>query len=138
MPYLPIMSMIVIHDMNERNAYGEDQFFKYKAIKRFLNDFGKFDDKSLPEVHLWDKYLVYATFFGIAKKVEKEMKLRLENMNIDDDLLVTSFNISALDTISSATYSSSYSGGSSSSGSSFSGFSGGGGSFGGGTSGGRF
>ena len=76
--------------------------------------------------------------FGIAKKVEKEMKLRLENMNIDDDLLVTSFNISALDTISSATYSSSYSGGSSSSGSSFSGFSGGGGSFGGGTSGGRF
>lgn len=138
MPYLPIMSMIVIHDMNERTAYGEDQFFKYKAIKRFLNDFGKFDDKSLPEVHLWDKYLVYATFFGIAKKVEKEMKLRLENMNIDDDLLVTSFNISALDSISSATYSSSYSGGSSSSGSSFSGFSGGGGSFGGGTSGGRF
>lgn len=137
-PYLPIMSMIVIHDMNERTAYGEDQFFKYKAIKRFLNDFGKFDDKSLPEVHLWDKYLVYATFFGIAKKVEKQMKLRLENMDVADDLLVTSFNISALDTISSATYSSSYSGGSSSSGSSFSGFSGGGGSFGGGTSGGRF
>ena len=47
-------------------------------------DFGSFKDKEVPEVKLWDKYLVYATVFGIAKEVQKAMKVQLSSMGVDD------------------------------------------------------
>lgn len=33
------------------------------------------DDKTVPELILWEKYLVYATAFGIADKVLEQLKV---------------------------------------------------------------
>lgn len=43
-------------------------FFKY------LQDFTIINERKAVEVHLWQDYLVFATLFGIADKVAKELK----------------------------------------------------------------
>ncbi len=63
---------------------GREHYLKWKAFKNFLLDFGSFKDKEIPEVKLWDKYLVYATVFGIAKEVQKAMKVQLSSMGVDE------------------------------------------------------
>ena len=108
------------------------------------------DEKSLPEIILWEKYLVYAVVLGCADKLSKTMKIKLENMNVDytfsfDPITFTNLRIIS-HTVSSSVHSarvSSYS--SSSGGSNWSSGSGGGGGFssgggfgGGGGGGGRF
>lgn len=52
---------------------GEDQFALWKAFKAFLGDFTTFDKKELPELFMWEKYLVYATVLGVAEKLLKQL-----------------------------------------------------------------
>ncbi len=40
-----------------------------------MEDFSMINDKTVPELVLWEKYLVYATVFGIADKVLKQLKV---------------------------------------------------------------
>ena len=56
-----------------------------KGMKKFLSDFGRFDEKELPEIILWEKYLVYAAAFGIAAKVEKAMQLKIKEFNLNQN-----------------------------------------------------
>lgn len=73
----------IIHFANEPNSRtekGTEDYAKWSAFKNFLDDFGRFEEKDLPEIVLWDKYLVYATVFGLAKKVAEEMEIKLEDM----------------------------------------------------------
>jgi uncharacterized membrane protein len=62
-----------------RTKKGAEHFTKWKAFKKFLNDFGNFKEKDLPEVKLWERYLVYAVIFGIADKVEKAMNVKIQD-----------------------------------------------------------
>ena len=55
---------------------------KWKAFKRFLEDFGNFSEKELPEITLWERYLVYATVLGIADKVQKAMNVKIEEIGM--------------------------------------------------------
>lgn len=66
---------------------GREHYLKWQAFKNFLKDFGSFKDKEIPEIALWDKYLVYATVFGIAKEVQKAMKIVLVENNIDSSTI---------------------------------------------------
>ena len=68
---------------------GREHYLKWSAFKNFLNDFGNFADKEVPEIKLWEKYLVYATVFGIAKKVQDVMKVRLTE--IGDETYVSNY-----------------------------------------------
>ena len=43
-------------------------------FKNFLEDFTMLNKRTAPEVHLWNQYLVYATLFGIADKVTRQMR----------------------------------------------------------------
>ncbi len=49
-------------------------------MKKFLLAFGRFKEKELPEIVLWEKYLVYAAALGVADKVEKQMKIKIKNI----------------------------------------------------------
>ncbi len=136
---------------NKRTEKGAEDYRKWKAFRNFLNDFGRFYDKEVIEVALWEKYLVYATVFGCAKKVIEAMKVEMVNapndsFNIYLDLYTMNRYISRAITKSyssaqsayTAAHSSSSDGGFSSGSGSGGGFSSGGGSFGGGGGGGRF
>ena len=59
------------------------------AHKRFLKNFSNFDEKDLPEITLWEKYLVTATVLGCADKVQKQMKMYItDTSDIDTNLLI--------------------------------------------------
>lgn len=140
---------------------GKEEVNKLYALRNFLNDFSILDEKEIKEIVLWEDYLIYATLFGISKKVIKNMKLKIDNPeilneNILFDVAMLNFVSTTANSISNVTNryaipsvhvplsggsssssSSSYSSGSGSGGG-FSGGSSGGGSFGGGSGGGRF
>lgn len=135
----------------KKTKEGIEEYSKWIALKRFLNDFGRFEEKDLPQIVLWEKYLVYATVFGIAEKLSKEMQIKINNNSYYDSYPhyhnysftdVVIFN-NIMNTSISSSYNNACSAraaaSSNSSGSGFGGgFSSGGGSFGGGGGGGRF
>ena len=67
---------------------GADHYAKWMAHKKFLEDFSRFNEKELPEVTLWDKYLVYAVVLDCADKLSKEMELKMPNMDTTDTTYV--------------------------------------------------
>jgi uncharacterized membrane protein len=64
----------------KRSVKGSEHYYKWKAFKKFLKDFGRFDFKNLPEVSLWERYMVYATLFGLAKEVSKAMNVQIKEL----------------------------------------------------------
>ena len=52
----------------------KDEAIKLKALKNFLEEFTRIDDKEAIEVNLWEYYLIYAQILGIADKVAKQFK----------------------------------------------------------------
>lgn len=54
---------------------GVNEKEQWKALKKYMEDFSMIQDKTVPELVLWEKYLVYATVFGIADKVLKQLKV---------------------------------------------------------------
>ena len=132
---------------------GAEHYVKWMAYKKFLEDFSRFNEKELPEVTLWDKYLVYAVVLDCADKLSKEMELKMPNMDTSNTtyvgynpymthyIITTNLYSSINSGIHTAVASSrsSIAASQSSSGGGFGGGSiGGGGSFGGGGGGGRF
>ena len=134
---------------------GKEERNKLYAIRNFLNDFSIINEREIPEVTLWERYLVFATAFGIGEKVLKSMQIKLENQQVEvlssnlllDGYICNSIYNSATNIsnrvselfMPSVCYSkilTSGSGSSSSGGSSYSSGSGGGGGFSGGSSGG--
>lgn len=56
--------------------FGEDEYEKWKGLYNFLNSKTLMNEKTLIELPLWEKYLVYATAFGISEKVIKALEIR--------------------------------------------------------------
>lgn len=142
--------------ITKRSQEGNEDYAKWNALKHFMLDFGTMNEKELPEVRLWEKYLVYALSLGCADKLAKTMKIRAEEMNLNEQMgydpywsyyrmhMMLSFNRSlnqSIQTSISNAHSAQIAASSNSSSGGFGGgFSGGGGggSFGGGGGGGRF
>ena len=40
-----------------------------------MEEFSLLNEKEVPEIAIWEKFLVYATAFGIADKVLKQLKI---------------------------------------------------------------
>ena len=78
---LSIVFLIYSLLIKKRTKKGNEDYVRWKAFKNFLEDFGRFDIKELPEIVLWEKYLVYATVFGLADKVEKAMNVKINELS---------------------------------------------------------
>ena len=147
---LTVIFIIYIAIIKKRTVRGNEHYVRWKAFKKFLLDFGRFDEKDLPEIILWEKYLVYATVLGVADKVSKAMQVKLDQMPnttySTGDFIIDYYLYSSLCRDLNRTISHSYSGAvsavnaarsRSSSGGGFGGGFSGGGGFGGGGGGGR-
>lgn len=65
-----------------RNREGEVR--QVLGLQKFLKEFTLMDERHLSEVQLWKDYMVYATLFGIADQVIREMKkVNPEYFNMD-------------------------------------------------------
>ncbi len=76
-----IISFIYFLTITKRTKKGNDDYHKWMGLKRFLKDFSTFNEKTLPEISLWEKYLVYAIPLGCAKKLSKDMEIKVEEFN---------------------------------------------------------
>ncbi|WEV46442.1 DUF2207 domain-containing protein [Bifidobacterium sp. ESL0690] len=59
------------------------------GFRKYLEDFSNFVNRDIPDLVLWDKYLVYATAFGISKRLVKELSKAFaevpQNVQFSDD-----------------------------------------------------
>lgn len=56
--------------------FGEDEYAKWRGLYNFLNSSTLMNERTYIELPLWEKYLVYATAFGISDKVTKAINIR--------------------------------------------------------------
>ncbi len=77
---LSLVFLIYALLIRKRTRKGNEDYVRWRAFKNFLEDFGRFDIKELPEIALWEKYLVYATVFGLADQVEKAMNVKISEL----------------------------------------------------------
>ena len=74
---------VISHVQSKINVFtqkGVDEIEKWKGLKKYMEEFSMLDKKELPEIVLWEKFLVYATVFGIAQKVLKQLKIVYPNI----------------------------------------------------------
>lgn len=82
LPALPIGLGILAHACRKNSIYvsiltntGNEEVARWKGLKNYMDDYSMLDDKLVPDIVLWEKYLVYATAFGISKKVIEQLKV---------------------------------------------------------------
>ena len=125
----------IIGRFNGFTQKGVNEQEQWRTFKKYMEDFSYLNEKEVPALVLWEKYLVYATAFGIASKVLKQLQVTYPELNNQDTISnmvlfnamynSNGFNTGFINSISSSTsrmYSSTYSSGSGGGG----GFSGGG------------
>ena len=60
---------------NTLTQKGVDEKEAWIGLKNYMQDFSMMKEKEVPELVLWEKYLVFATTFGIADTVLKQLKV---------------------------------------------------------------
>lgn len=56
--------------------FGEDEYEKWRGLYNFLNSDTLIHERTFVELPMWEKYLIYATAFGLSEKVIKAISLR--------------------------------------------------------------
>ncbi len=83
---LAIIVQSILYDrlankINVLTQKGVDENNQWKGLKKYMEDFSMLDQKEVPEIVIWEKFMVYATVFGIADKVLKQLKVVYPNLN---------------------------------------------------------
>lgn len=113
----------IMRKINVYTQKGIDEKEMWKGLKKYMEDFSMLDKREVPEIAIWEHFLVFATAFGIANRVLKQLKIvypDLEN-NLDINtytymylMINTNFSNSfskAISTSMSSAYSSASGGG---------------------------
>jgi len=69
-----------------RTKQANEEFSKWKAFKKFLEEFSNMKDYPMPGIVVWEHYMVYATEFGIADQVEKQVRFKYSSLGMDNEL----------------------------------------------------
>ena len=70
--------------------YGANEQAKWYGLYNFLNSDTLMNEKEVYELPLWEKYLIYATAFGISEKVIKAIKIHAVQLNINSSQILNS------------------------------------------------
>ncbi len=76
--------VLYVNSFDRRSKSGNEDFVRWRAFKKFLEDFSNFKEYPVTSIILWEHYLVYATSFGIADKVMEQLKLKLDLNDITE------------------------------------------------------
>ncbi len=75
-----IISAIILNKKSNKyvllSLYGEDEYAKWRGLYNFLNSNTLISERTYIELPMWEKYLVYATAFGLSEKVIKAIGIR--------------------------------------------------------------
>ena len=64
----------ILKNISVLTQAGSDEKEEWLALKKYLTDYSLIKDKEVPDLVLWERYLVYATAFGISDKVIENLK----------------------------------------------------------------
>ena len=94
MPLLLINAILLIlinSKMSNLTQKGIDEREKWKGLKKYMEEFSLLNEKEIPALVVWEEYLVYATVFGIADKVIKQLKIVYPEIEQMDNFNTTSY-----------------------------------------------
>lgn len=128
-----VQSIKTSKKINVFTQKGVNEIEEWNGLKKYMKDYSLLHEKEVPAVAVWEKYLVFATAFGISKEVIKQLKLVYPNFEDISTINSTTIFI-AMNTDFSRSFSSAIN---TSISSSYSSATGGGGGFSGGGGGGR-
>lgn len=63
---------------------GTEEQEQWKALAKFIKEFSMIKEREVPELVIWEKYLVYATAFGIADKAIEQMKAKYPEVFVEE------------------------------------------------------
>lgn len=78
----PIIALLIILEQNRKKARGnlykltqkgEDEQAEWKGLSKYLKHYSLLNERGVFDIIIWEKYLVYATAFGISEKVIEEL-----------------------------------------------------------------
>jgi len=67
--------------IRNKTKLGKEEYQKWQAFKKYLKHFDNREQRKLPEIHLLEQYLVYATVLGCERKLVKTIKLKVNDLN---------------------------------------------------------
>jgi len=85
--YNIVISARVVSRFNGLTQLGVDEQEKLRALKKYMEEFSLIKDREVPELVLWEKYLVYATTMGVADKVLQQLKVVYPQLTTDQDIM---------------------------------------------------
>lgn len=88
--YAGIIILLIVNGMNisKVGKLSNEGFYETKrwvALKKYMEDYSLLKEKTVPDIVLWEKFLVYATTFGISKKVIEQLKVVHPEMFMSDN-----------------------------------------------------
>lgn len=76
--------LIYVGQFKRRSKEGNERYAKWKAFRNFLLNFSNMEDYPIPSIIVWEHYLVYATVFGLADLVMKQLETKLPKEAFED------------------------------------------------------
>ncbi|MDD3947509.1 MAG: DUF2207 domain-containing protein [Clostridia bacterium] len=70
-----VILLLGVPKLPKLNNKGEEEYFRSVALKQYMLDFSNLKEYDIPQLILWEEYLVYATMMNISKEVIKNLKL---------------------------------------------------------------
>ena len=78
------------NDLIQFTQYGANEQAKWYGLYNFLKSDTLMNEKIVCDLPLWEKYLIYATAFGISEKVVKAIKIHAVELNINTSPILNS------------------------------------------------
>jgi uncharacterized membrane protein len=83
---LSILIGSYLNSIERRSKKGNEDYVRWKAFEKFLKEFTNIKDYPMPGLTIWEHYMVYATAFGIADLVEKQIRFKYQQLNQTNEL----------------------------------------------------
>ena len=57
-----------------KTSIGKDIYLKLNGLKKYIKDFGNFEERNLKEIALWEEYILYAIILNESKTLTEQAK----------------------------------------------------------------
>lgn len=89
-----VLLLVLSRFMDRRTQKGADAYARSEALKRWLKDFSRLNERPVLDIKVWGEFLVYAYLFGIADEVIDELRNVVpELFQEDETLAATSYYV---------------------------------------------
>lgn len=85
-----LMLLIAGSGKQRLSEKGEYDYGVWHGLEKYMLEFSRMTEYGIPQLELWEEYLVYATMMGISKKVCEQLKIVYPQLN-DSTYLNNSF-----------------------------------------------